>query len=156
MGLERAHYEPFVPFLRFLRGHGALWRRCSQICAGYSIFAVSYEPVRPALSPGLSWPTFECVIERQRGPADILEFAGWVVQRVGVGRRSGDKAEPKYPIRRNTVAGRRDRDKAALRGALRQGASHPRQGQMIGFGLKAYEFKPARSGVSISMKLRKP
>jgi uncharacterized membrane protein len=42
-GFERAHCEPLVPALRFLDEHGALWRKRSQICAGYFIFAVGYE-----------------------------------------------------------------------------------------------------------------
>jgi hypothetical protein len=78
------------------------------------------------------------------------------MQRVGVGRRGGDKAKSKDPTSRDAVAGRRDRDNTRLHGALRQGASCPGQGQVIRFGLKAYEFKPARSSVSIGMKLLEP
>ena len=78
------------------------------------------------------------------------------MQRVSVARRGGDKAKSKDATRRDAVAGRGDRDKAGLHGSLRQRTSHPGQGQVIRFGLKAYEFKPARSSVSIGMKLLEP
>jgi hypothetical protein len=66
------------PTLRFMGGHGALWAKGSQICAGYRIFAVSYEGFK--LAPRSARATLRRIIERQLRSPDIMELARRILQ----------------------------------------------------------------------------